>query len=310
MGNWDLIIIGAGPAGLTAGIYAGRSGLKTVILEEKMAGGEAAVAPWIENYPGFESIGGHELVEKMAAHCRKFGAQVNELEKVVSVNFKGEKKLVKTGKDEYSASAVIVASGTMHRLLNVPGEQEFLGRGVSYCALCDGAFFKDKKVIVVGGGNSAAMTARYLASVAASVRLVHRRETLRADAASVESLKEQNVELLLNSEVKEIRGNTVVKSVVLQNKSTGKLKELPIDGIFIQVGEEPNIQFLRDAGITTDERGYVIVDSRQRTNIQGVFAAGDITNSTVKQVGTAVGQAIIAATEAFHYIEKPYYCTA
>jgi thioredoxin reductase (NADPH) len=310
MGNWGLIIIGAGPAGLTAGIYAGRSGLKTIILEEKMAGGEAAAAPWIENYPGFESIGGPKLVEKMAAHCRKFGAQVNELEKVVSVDLKGETKLVKTEKGEYSASAVIVASGTTHRLLNVPGEQEFLGRGVSYCALCDGAFFRDKKVIVVGGGNSAAMTARYLSSVAASVRLVHRRETLRADAASVESLKEQRVELLLNSEVKEIRGDTVVKSVVLQNKNTGELEELPTDGIFIQIGEEPNIQFLRDAGITTDEGGYVIVDSRQRTNIQGVFAAGDITNSTVKQVGTAVGQAIVAATEAFRYVQKPYYHTA
>ncbi len=307
METWDLIIIGAGPAGLAAGVYAGRSGLKALILEEKMSGGEAAVAPWIENYPGFESIRGPELVEKMTAHCRKSGAQLNELEKAVSVDFRGEKKLVKTAKGEYSASAVIIASGTKHRLLNVLGEQEFLGRGVSYCALCDGAFFKDKRVIVVGGGNSAAMTARYLSNIAASVKLVHRREALRADAASVETLREQNVEFLLNSEVKEIRGDTIVKSIVLQNKSTGELKELQTDGIFIQVGEEPNIQFLKEAGITTDEGGYVIVDPRQRTNIQGVFAAGDVTNNTVKQVGTAVGQAIVAATEAFRYTEKPYY---
>ena len=307
METWDLIIIGAGPAGLAAGVYAGRSGLKALILEEKMSGGEAAVAPWIENYPGFESISGPELVEKMTAHCRKSGAQLNELEKVVLVDFRGERKLVKTAKGEYSASAVIIASGTKHRLLNVPGEQEFLGRGVSYCALCDGAFFKDKRVIVVGGGNSAAMTARYLSNIAASVKLVHRREALRADAASVETLREQNVEFLLNSEVKEIKGDTIVKSIVLQNKSTGELKELQTDGIFIQVGEEPNIQFLKEAGITTDEGGYVIVDPRQRTNIQGVFAAGDVTNNTVKQVGTAVGQAIVAATEAFRYTERPYY---
>jgi thioredoxin reductase (NADPH) len=307
MGNYDLIIIGAGPAGLAAGIYAGRSGLKTLILEEKMAGGEAAVAPWIDNYPGFESISGPELVKKMAAHCRKFGAELNELEKAVAVDFKGERKLVKTGKGEYSGSAVILASGTMHRRLNVPGEQEFLGRGVSYCALCDGAFFKDKRVIVAGGGNSAAMTARYLSTVAAEVKLVHRRETLRADAASVDTLKEQNVQFLLNSEVKEIRGNTIVKSVVLQNKGSGEVTELQVDGVFIQVGEEPNVQFLKESGIATDQSNYVIVDSRQRTNIQGVFAAGDLTNSTVKQVGTAVGQGIVAATEAFLYAEKPYY---
>jgi thioredoxin reductase (NADPH) len=307
MENWDLIIIGAGPAGLAAGIYAGRSGLKTLILEEKMSGGEAAVAPWIENYPGFESISGPELAEKMVAHCKKFGAQINELEKVISVDLRGERKLVKTTKGEYSASAVIITSGRRHRMLNVPGEQEFLGRGVSYCALCDGAFFKGKNVAVVGGGNSAAMTARYLSSTAGTVKLVHRREALRADAASVEALREQSVELLLNFEIKEIRGDTVVRSVVLENKSTGEVKELQFDGVFIQVGEEPNTQFLKEAGIAMDEGGYVIVDSRQRTNIKGVFAAGDVTDSTVKQIGAAIGHAIVAATEAFRYTERPYY---
>ena len=307
MENWDLIIIGAGPAGLTAGLYAGRSGLETLILEEKMPGGEAAVTPWIENYPGFENVSGLELVEKIAKHCRKFGARINELEKVASLDLKSNKKLVKTDKATYSASAVIIATGTHYRLLNVPGEDKFQGRGVSYCALCDGAFFKGKKVIVVGGGNTAATSALFLSNIAASVMLAHRRDQLRAEEAVAENLKKQNVEFLWNSEVKEIKGNGIVKSVVLQNNKTGEARELGVDGVFVQIGEVPNTKFVKEAGVAVDEGGYVIVDSRQRTNISGVFAAGDVTNGPVKQIGTAVGQAIVAATEAFGYIKRPYY---
>ncbi len=307
MENWDLIIIGAGPAGLTAGIYSGRSGMKTLMIEEKMAGGETAVAPWIENYPGFESISGAELAGKMVTHCRKFGAQINELEKVVSLDLGGERKLVKTEKDEYSSPAIIIATGTHHRLLNVPGEKDFQGRGVSYCALCDGAFFKGKKVIVVGGGNSAAMSARYLSNIAASVKLVHRREATRAEAASLEFLEKQKVGFLLNSEVKEIKGDSVVRSAVLQNNRTGEVEELEVDGVFVQVGEMPNTETAKRAGVAVDKDGFIVVDRHQRTSIPGVFAAGDATNGPVKQVGTAVGQAIVAATEAFMYVEKPYY---
>lgn len=307
MENWDLIIIGAGPAGLTAGTYAGRSRLKTLILEEKMPGGEAAVTPWVENYPGFESISGLALIEKMTKHCERFGAQINELEKVASLDLRGEEKLAKTDKDAYSASAIIIATGTHNRLLNVPGEDKFQGRGVSYCALCDGAFFKDKKVIVVGGGNSAATSAHYLSNVAANVKLVHRRSQLRADQTSVEALKKQNVEFLRNSEVKEVKGDGVVKSVILQHNKTGEIRELEVDGVFIQIGEIPNTKFVKEAGVAVDKNGYIIVDARQKTNVQGVFAAGDVTNGPVKQIGTAVGQAIVAATEAFGYIKRPYY---
>ncbi|MGB9135100.1 MAG: thioredoxin-disulfide reductase [Candidatus Bathyarchaeia archaeon] len=307
MENWDLIIIGAGPAGLAAGIYSGRSGMKTLMIEEKMAGGETAVAPWIENYPGFESISGAELAGKMVTHCRKFGAQINELEKVVSLDLGGERKLVKTEKDEYSSPAIIIATGTHHRLLNVPGEKDFQGRGVSYCALCDGAFFKGKKVIVVGGGNSAAMSARYLSNIAASVKLVHRREATRAEAASLGVLEKQKVGFLLNSEVKEIKGDSVVRSAVLQNNRTGEVEELEVDGVFVQVGEMPNTETAKRAGVAVDKDGFIVVDRHQRTSIPGVFAAGDATNGPVKQVGTAVGQAIVAATEAFMYVEKPYY---
>ncbi|MDH5448028.1 MAG: thioredoxin-disulfide reductase [Candidatus Bathyarchaeota archaeon] len=307
MENWDLIIIGAGPAGLTAGIYAGRSRLKTLILEEKTPGGEAAVAPWIENYPGFESISGLELIEKMTKHCERFGAQINGLEKVVSLDLKGEEKLVKTDKNAYSASAVIIATGTHNRLLNVLGEEKFQGRGVSYCALCDGAFFKGKKVIVVGGGNSAAMSARYLSNIAANVKLVHRKDQLRTEEACIETLKKQNVEFLWNSKVKEVKGDGVVKSVILQHNKTGEVKKLEVDGVFVQIGEIPNTNFVKNAGVAVDKDGYIIVDARQRTNVQGVFAAGDVTNGPVKQIGTAVGQAIVTATEAFGYIKRPYY---
>ena len=307
MENWDLIIIGGGPAGLTAGIYAGRSGLKTLVLEEKMPGGETAVAPWIENYPGFEHISGPELVEKMVMHCKKFGVQINELEKVASLDLKGEKKIVKTDKATYSALGVIIATGTHHRLLNAPGEDKFQGRGVSYCALCDGAFFKGKKVIVVGGGNSAAMSACYLSSIAAEVKLLHRRDQLRAEAAYINDLKKENIEFLWNSEVREIRGEGVVNSVVLQNNKTREIKELNVDGVFVQIGETPNTQFVTETGVEVDKKGYIIVDAHQKTNIPGVFAAGDVTNGPVKQIGTAVGQAIVAATEAFGYVKRPYY---
>lgn len=307
MENWDLLVIGAGPAGLASGIYAGRSGLKTLILEEKMPGGEASVTPWVENYPGFEEISGLELIEKMTKHCRKFGAQINELEKVTSVDLKSEKKHAKTEKTSHFASAVIIATGTHYRLLNIPGEKKFQGRGVSYCALCDGPFFKGKKVIVVGGGNSAAMSARYLMSVGADVKLAHRRNQLRAEKAYVEILKKQNVEILWNSEIKEIKGDRVVNSIVLQNNKTGNENELEADGIFVQIGEVPNTQFAKEAGVGVDKEGYIIVDARQSTNLSGVFAAGDVTNGSVKQIGTAVGQGIVAATEAFGYIKRPYY---
>jgi len=309
MGNWDLIIIGAGPAGLTAGIYAGRAGLKALILEEKTSGGEAAVTPCIENYPGFESISGLELVERMTKQCRKFGAQINELERAISLDLSGNQKLVKTDKRTYSSAAAILATGTHYKHLAVPGEDKFQGRGVSYCAVCDGAFFKDRSVIVVGGGNSAATSAQYLSNVAADVKLVHRRNQLRAEEAHVKALRKENVEFLWNSEVVQIKGEDVVKSVILRNNETGQTNEIRVDGIFVQIGEVPNTSFIRGTGIELDKDGYIIVDARQRTNLPGVFAAGDVTDQRVKQVGTAIGQAVVAATEAFGYIKRPYYYT-
>ncbi len=307
MEQWDLIIIGGGPAGLTAGIYGARSGLKTLILEEKILGGATAESPLIENYPGFPAITGQELVSKMAEHCRKFGVTIKEIEGALELDLSSEKKTVKTDQASYSAFSVIIATGCHYRKLGVSGENEFRGRGVSYCAVCDGAFFKEKRVLVVGGGNSAATSALYLSNVASSVKLVHRRDQLRAEEALFRSLQERNVEFLWNTVAKEIKGDVKVRSVVVYNNKTGKTKEIEVDGVFVQVGEVPNSQIAIQAGVKVDEGGYIIVNERQRTNIAGVYAAGDVTNGSVKQVGTAVGQAIVAATESFGYIKRPYY---
>ena len=308
MEKWDLIIIGAGAAGLAAGIYGARSGLKTLILEEKMVGGTTADAPIIENYPGFESIRGTELAKKMAAHCRKTGVTIREFEKVVSLDLKGEKKTVKTSRATYEAKAIIIASGSHYRELGVPGEKEFRGRGVSYCGICDGPLFKGKRVLVIGGGNSAVITALYIAELASEVKIAHRREVFRAEEALVKALKEKsNVEILWNTELKEIKGEKIVNKAVLYNNKTKETTELSIDGVFVQVGEKPNSQLAEEAGVKVDEKGYIVIDIRQRTNIAGVYAAGDVTNHPVKQVGTAVGQGITAALEAYGYIRRPYY---
>lgn len=308
MEDLELVIIGAGAAGLAAGIYSVRSGLKTIVLEEKLAGGTAADAPIVENYPGFPGVTGTELAQKMVAHAKSAGVTLNELEAVVSLDFRSEKKRVQTQKTVYQASAVIVATGSHYRELGVPGEKEFRGRGVSYCGICDGPFFKGKRVLVVGGGNSAAMTALYLSGIAAETKIVHRREAFRCEEALTQSLKNtKNVEILWNTEIKEIRGDKGVQKVILFDKDTGESRELAVNGVFVQVGEDPNSQIAKDAGIAVDENGYIITDVQQRTNLEGVYAAGDVTNHPIKQVGTAVGQGITAALEAYGFIRRPYY---
>jgi len=308
MEHWDLIVIGAGPAGLTAGIYGARSGLKTLVIEGKTPGGAATLTPLIENYPGFvEGISGQDLALKMASHCRKVGAAIQELEKVRRLNLKNKEKLVETDRAKYTASAIIIASGCDYRKLGVPGEEEFAGRGVSYCATCDGPFFKGRRVLVLGGGNTAVVSAIFLANLASNVKLAHRRNQLRAEEALIKDLHTHKVEILWNTELKQIKGDVKVKSAVLFNNKTGETVEIGVDGVFVLVGEVPNSQVAKEAGVKVDEEGYIVVDERQRTNIEGVYAAGDVTITPVKQIGTAVGQAIIAAVEAFGYIKRPYY---
>jgi thioredoxin reductase (NADPH) len=310
MEELELAIIGAGAAGLAAGIYGVRSGLKTVVLEEKLAGGTVADAPVVENYLGFPSVAGQELAQKMVTHAKTAGVTLNEFETVVSLDLKGEKRRVQTQKTVYEARAVIFASGSHYRQLGVPGEKEFRGRGVSYCGICDGPFFKGKRVLVVGGGNSAVMTTLYLADIASETKIVHRRQAFRCEEALIQGLKNaKNVEILWNTEVREIRGDKVVQNVILLDKSTGETREMPVNGVFVQVGEDPNSKIAKDAGIALDQDDYIITDVHQQTNLEGAYAAGDVTSHPIKQVGTAVGQGITAALEAYGYIRRPYYRT-
>ena len=310
MENWDVIIIGAGSAGLAAGIYTVRSGLKTLILEEKLAGGTISDASTVVNYPGFAEISGGELAEKMASHCRKVGATIHDLEPVTELELMGEKKIVKTSKASYKAMAVIFSTGSHYKEVGVKGEKEFRGKGVSYCGVCDGPFFKGKRVLVIGGGNSACITTLYLSGIASQVIVTHRKKAFRAEESLVTDIaSKNNVTILWNTEVQEIKGDKQVKAVTLIDNTTEKTSELAVDAVFVQVGEAPNSQLAKAAGIETDEHGYIKVNMCQHTNLSGVFAAGDVTDQPIKQVGTAVGQGITAALEAYSFIRRPYYRT-
>ncbi len=308
MEDLDVIIIGAGSAGLSAGIYAVRSGLKTVILEEKLAGGTISDASTVVNYPGFAEINGGELAEKMVDHCRKVGAVIKDLEPVTELQLAGEKKIVKTSKATYEAKAVIFSTGSHYKEVGVKGEKEFRGKGVSYCGVCDGPFFKEKSVLVVGGGNSACITTLYLSGLASQVTVIHRRQAFRAEESLISDISaKNNVKILWNTEIQEIKGDKQVKSVSLIDNVTKMTSEVLVDAVFVQVGEAPNSQLAKAAGVETDEHEYIKVDMIQQTNLPGVFAAGDVTNQPIKQVGTAVGQGITAALEAYSFIKRPYY---
>jgi thioredoxin reductase (NADPH) len=308
MENWDVIIIGAGSAGLSAGIYTVRSGLKTLILDEKLSGGTISDASTVVNYPGFAEISGGELAEKMTNHCRKVGAVIHELELVTELEFAGEKKIVKTSNATYEAKAVIYSTGSHYKELGVKGEKEFRGRGVSYGGVCDGPFFKNKLVLVVGGGNTACITTLYLSGLASQITVIHRRQAFRAEQSLVTDISaKNNVNIMWNTEIQEIKGDKQVKAVTLIDNTTNKTVELEVDAVFVQIGEAPNSQLAKAAGVEVNEHGYIKVDVRQQTNLPGIYAAGDVTDQPIKQVGTAVGQGITAALEAYGFIRRPYY---
>jgi thioredoxin reductase (NADPH) len=308
MENWDIIIIGAGSAGLSAGIYAVRSGLKTLVIDEKFAGGTIADASMVVNYPGFAEISGGELAEKMTSQCRKVGATIHDLEPVTELQLTGDIKVVKTSRTTYEAKSVIISVGSHYKEIGIKGEMEFKGKGVSYCGVCDGPFFKGKRVLVVGGGNTACITTLYLSGLASQVFVIHRRQAFRAEESLVTDISgKSNVSIMWNTEIQEIKGDKQVKSVTLIDNETGKISELAVDAVFVQIGEAPNSQLAKVAGVETDEHGYIKVDVHQQTSLRGVFAAGDVTDQPIKQVGTAVGQGITAALEAYSYIKRPYY---
>ncbi len=299
--EYDVIIIGAGPAGLTAAIYSARYGLSTAFFETVDPASQLSLTPIIENFPGFEGSG-FELLEKMKNQALKFGAEhkFENVEKLRRVNGKFE---VVTESGEYYARALIIATGGKHRELGVPGEREFVGRGVSYCATCDGHFFRGKKVLVVGGGNTAVTDAIYLKEIGCDVTLIHRRDELRAEKALQEELFSRNIPVIWNSVVLRIEGEEKVERVVILNRVTNEESVLEVDGVFIAVGIRPATDMVMDLGVERDSAGYIKVDRKQRTNVEGVFAAGDCCDNPLKQVVTACGDGAVAANSAFEYVK-------
>jgi len=305
MQHRDVILIGAGPAGLTAGYYCSFYGFDTMIFEEKIPGGYAAEIPILENYPGYvEGITGKDLVDKMLQQCKKNGAEIHQFEKVIELRPQGKKYTVKTDKSVYSAEAVIIGSGRDPKALGVPGEDQFRGKGVSYCAVCDGLFFKEKKVIIVGDDRRTAEVAIFLSGLASQVKLVCHKEKLCAEKILIENLEKQKVEILHGMELKEIKGDITVKSVVLSNKETGEAKEIYTDGVFFQLEGIPNSQIARESEIEVDQDGYIIADDKGRTNMDGVYAIGDVTNCPTKLIVSAVAQAAVSALDVLEHIQR------
>lgn len=301
---YDVIIVGAGPAGLTAGIYAARGGLKAAIIELAMPGGQAASTENIENYPGFpDGVNGYELMNLFHKQAIAFGVEFI-FEEVQTLELNGAIKKVQTYDRVLEAHSIIIAAGSKPRLLGVPGEDRFRGSGVSYCATCDGAFFKGKKVVVVGGGDAAIEEGSYLTKFADEVTIVHRRTGFRASQIAMNRAKENpKIRFELNAVVEEILGSNHVEGVRILNVQSKETRDIPADGVFIYVGTDPNAQFI-GGEIETDDRGYILTDSLLQTNIKGVYAAGDIRNTPLRQVATAVGDGALAAVEVEKYLEN------
>ncbi|MBT9163589.1 MAG: Thioredoxin reductase [Chloroflexi bacterium] len=300
----DVIIIGSGPAGLTAAIYAGRAGLATLVLTGQFIGGQAATTDIIENYPGFpEGVSGDELTNLMLKQAERFGAQV-VIGQVTEVDLRTHPFGVKTDSEQYEAKALVIATGASPHKLGVPGEEAFIGRGVSFCATCDGFFYQGKTVIVVGGGNSAVEEALFLTKFASRVYIVHRRDRLRADDILQKRVRgNERIELVLDSIVTQILGDGQVAGVRLKNLKTGQMATLAADGVFVYIGNAANTQ-LFVGQIEMDEQGYIVTDVRQRTSIKGVFAAGDVQERVLQQVVTACGTGARAAMEAEKFIAE------
>ncbi|HBP65572.1 MAG TPA: thioredoxin-disulfide reductase [Desulfosporosinus sp.] len=299
---YDVVIIGAGPAGLTAGIYAARGGLKTAIVELAMPGGQAASTENIENYPGFpEGINGYELMNSFHKQALTFGVEFI-FEEVQDLDLSGSVKKIQTDSQVLEARAIIIAAGSKPRLLGVPGEDGFKGRGVSYCATCDGAFFRGKKVVVVGGGDAAIEEGLYLTKFAEEVIIVHRRAGFRASKIALDRANDNpKIRFELNVIIEEILGSDRVEGVRILDVLSKETREITADGVFIYVGTDPNAQFIKGE-IETDDKGYILSNSLLQTNIAGVYAAGDIRNTPLRQVATAVGDGALAAVEVEKFL--------
>lgn len=300
---YDVVIIGAGPAGMTAAVYTARASLSTLMIERGVPGGQMANTEDVENYPGYESILGPDLANKMLDHAKKFGTEYayGDVKQVIDGNLH---KTIDAGSKQYKAKAVIVATGNKPRFLGVPGEKDFSGRGVSYCAVCDGAFFKNKELVVVGGGDSAVEEAVLLTKFASKVTIVHRRDALRAQKILQDrAIKNEKINFIWDSTVEEIYGEGRVQGVKIKNKNTGEISDFSTDGVFIYVGMDPLTAVVENLNIT-NESGYILTNENMETKIAGIFAAGDAREKTLRQIVTATGDGSIAAMAAQHYIES------
>ncbi|MDY6964666.1 MAG: thioredoxin-disulfide reductase [Halobacteriota archaeon] len=302
---YDVIIIGAGPAGMTAGLYCIRTELKTLVIESQMPGGQIATAEKIDNYPGFPNgITGMELAVKIEEQAKNAGVTINTLESVENIKKMKEEFLVLTSEGEYKSRSIIISSGLRNRRLNIPGEDEFFGRGVSYCATCDGPLFKDKRVAIIGSGTGAVKAALFMEGIASEVSIILNGEKVKvAEPIIGTRLDRSNISLLKRTKVGEIIGDQVVNGLRVMDLMNKNEYEIKVDGVFIEVGKDPNTAFLSGLGLEMDERGYIAVDSQQRTNIKGFFAAGDVTSEGIKQVTITVAHGCKAALSAYEYLK-------
>ncbi|MBS3681768.1 thioredoxin-disulfide reductase [Ornithinibacillus massiliensis] len=301
---YDLIIAGAGPAGMTAALYASRANLDTLMIERGIPGGQMANTEDVENYPGYDHILGPDLSNKMFEHAKKFGAEYAYGD-IKSVDDQGDFKIIHAGSKQYKTKALIIATGAQYKKLGIPGEEELGGRGVSYCAVCDGAFFKERELIVVGGGDSAVEEGVYLTKFASKVTIIHRREELRAQKILQQrAFDNEKVDFIWNTTVEKINGpDGKVSSVTLKDVHTGEEYEKPADGVFVYIGMVPLSEPFKSLGITNEE-GYIVTNDNMETSIPGIYAAGDIRDKKLRQIVTATGDGSIAAQAAQAYIEE------
>lgn len=302
---YDLIIIGGGPAGLTAGIYATRGRLSTLLLDKLAPGGLVATTEWVENYPGFpEGVTGADLMKKMEEQAQKFGLEITPIQEVVSVDFKNKMKTVTVEEGEYHSKAVIVATGTQPKKLNIPGEDKFRGKGVSYCATCDGPLFKDKDIVVIGAGSSGVQEGLYLLRFVKSATVVEFLPHMTAEKILQErALREPRMKFYLNHIVTSINGENKVESVTIKSREIGEEKKIGAQGVFVYVGLNPMTGFLKGQ-IELDKWGYILAGEDTKTNVSGVFAAGDVRQKILRQITTATGDGATAAFMAERYIEE------
>jgi len=298
---YDVVIIGGGPAGLAAGIYVKRAMLNALLIEKIGIGGQILITDLVENYPGFLETSGADLSRKFEQHALKFGLEIKSIVEVTGIEDRGEMKVVKTSEGDLDTKAVIIAAGTTPRKLGAKGELNFIGRGVSYCATCDGFFFREKVVVVVGGGDSAITEAIFLTKMAKKVIIVHRRDKLRAEKINQEhAFANPKISFAWDSVVEEIAGKQVVEKVMVRNVKTNELSEIKTDGVFIYVGLIPNTGFV---DVEKDEGGFIIANGKMETSVRGIFVAGDCRVTPLRQIATAVGDGAIAAVSAEKYLE-------